>query len=70
VIRTFRSDHTVDMHVVNANDTAKVKVPRSHRGRIHPLVVSDDDGSLLITQRDLPHSLSPALREYIAKISR
>lgn len=69
VIRTLRSDHAGDMHAVNANDTAKVKVPTLHRGRIHPLV-PDDDGSPLITRRDLSHRLSSASRECTARVSR
>lgn len=70
MIRTLRSDYAGDMRAVNANDTAKVKVPTLHRGRIHPSVVPDDDGSPLITRCDLSHRLSPASREHTARVSR
>lgn len=71
VIRTLRSDHAGDMHAVNANDTAKGKGTQSCiTVSSTPSIVPDDDGSPLITQRDLSHRFSPTLRGHTARAPR
>lgn len=63
----FRSDRTGDMHALNANGTAKTRVPTIAST---PVVVSDDDGSPLITRCNLSHRLSLASRRASLETTR
>lgn len=55
----FRSDRTGDMHALNANSAAKTRVLAIASTLV---VVSDDDGSPLITRCNLSHRLSLSSR--------
>lgn len=63
----FRSDRISDMHALNANGAAKARVLAVAST---PMTVFDDDGSPLITRRNLSHRLSLASRRACPSTTR